>query len=119
MDMLRIRVIMEYECHRGNKAAAVARNINDVLANTTNDHTTRYWFARFRSGNFDVSNKPRGRPKMLVDKDELKAIVEANDSQTTAELAAAFEVRTKTILVHSHLTGKVKKLDNWVPQELN
>ncbi|XP_045458235.1 histone-lysine N-methyltransferase SETMAR-like [Melitaea cinxia] len=43
---------------------------------------------------------------MLVDNDELKAIVEADDSQTTAELAAAFEVSTKTILVHLRQIGK-------------
>ena len=51
-----------------------------------------YWFARFRSGNFDLKNEPRGRPKTLVDNDELKAIVEADDTQSTAELAAAFDV---------------------------
>ncbi|XP_045446270.1 histone-lysine N-methyltransferase SETMAR-like [Melitaea cinxia] len=60
-----------------------------------------------------------GQPKMLVDTDELKAIVEADDSQTTAELAAAFEVSTKTILVHLRQIGKVKKLDKWLPHELN
>ncbi|CAH1642570.1 unnamed protein product [Spodoptera littoralis] len=34
------------------------------------------WFARFRSRN-DLKNEPRGRPKTLVENDELKAIVEA------------------------------------------
>ncbi|CAH2084588.1 unnamed protein product [Euphydryas editha] len=120
MDMLKIRVIMEYEFRRGSKAAEVARNINDAYgANTTNDRTTSYWFTRFRSGNFDLRNDLRGRPKMLVDNDELKAIVEADDSQITPELAAVFEVSTKTILVHLHQIGKVKKLDKWVPHELN
>ncbi|CAH2103662.1 unnamed protein product [Euphydryas editha] len=91
MDMLKIRLIMECEFRRGSKAAEAARNINDVYGwNTTNDRITNYWFARFRSGNFDLRNEPRGRPKMLVDNDELKAIVEADDSQTTVELAAAF-----------------------------
>ncbi|XP_045454794.1 histone-lysine N-methyltransferase SETMAR-like [Melitaea cinxia] len=120
MDMLKIRVIMEYEFRRGSKAAEAARHINDVYGmNTTNDRTTRYWFARFRSGNFNLRNEPRGRPKMLVDYDELKAIVEADDSQTTAELAAAFKVTTKTRLAYLHQIGKVKKLDKWVPRELN
>ncbi|XP_045452753.1 histone-lysine N-methyltransferase SETMAR-like [Melitaea cinxia] len=110
---------MEYEFRHGSKAAEAARNINDVYgANTTNDRTTRYWFARFRPGNFDVRNE-RGRPKMMVDNDKLKTFVEADDSQTTAELAATFEVRTKTILVHLPQIGKVKKLNKWVPHELN
>ncbi|CAH2103094.1 unnamed protein product [Euphydryas editha] len=112
MDMLKIRVIMEYEFRRDSKAAEAARDINVVYgAKTTNDLTTRYWSARSHSGNFDLRNEPRGRPKMLVDNDELKAIVEADDSQTTAELAAAFEVSTKTILVRLGQIGKVKKLN--------
>ncbi|XP_045454940.1 histone-lysine N-methyltransferase SETMAR-like [Melitaea cinxia] len=111
---------MEYEFRRRSKAAETARNINDVYgANTTNDRTIRYLFARFRSGNFDLRNEPRGRPKMLVDNDELKVIVGADDSQTTAELAAAFEVSTRTILVHLRQIGKIRKLDKWVPHELN
>ena len=111
---------MEYEYRRGSNAAQAARNINDVYgANTTNQRTTCYWFARFRSGNFDLKNEPRGRPKTLVDNDELKAIVEADDTQSTAELAAAFDVSVKTILVHLRQIGKVKKLDKWVPHELN
>ncbi|XP_045455663.1 histone-lysine N-methyltransferase SETMAR-like [Melitaea cinxia] len=120
MDMLKIRVVMEYEFHHGSKAAEAARNINDVYgAITTIDRTTHYRLPRFRSENFDLRNEPCGHPKMLVNNDELKAIVEADDSRTTAELAVAFEVSTKTILVHLRQIGKVKKLDKWVPHELN
>jgi len=36
----------------------------------------------------------------LVDNEELKAIVEADDTQSTAKLAVAFDVSVKTILVH-------------------
>ncbi|XP_045446564.1 histone-lysine N-methyltransferase SETMAR-like [Melitaea cinxia] len=56
---------------------------------------------------------------MLADNNKLKAIVEADDSQTTVALAAAFEVSTKTILVHLRQISKVKKLEKWVPHELN
>ncbi|CAH0690202.1 unnamed protein product [Spodoptera exigua] len=66
-----------------------------------------------------LKNEPRGRPKTLVDNDELKAIVEADDTQSTAELAAAFDVSVKTISVHLRQIGKVKKLDKWVRHELN
>ncbi|XP_045449637.1 histone-lysine N-methyltransferase SETMAR-like [Melitaea cinxia] len=91
---------MEYEFRRGSKAAERARNINDVYdANTTNDRTTRYWFARFCSGNFDLRNEPRGRPKILVDNDELKAIVEKLDKWVPHEFnERQREIRAETCL---------------------
>ncbi|XP_045542116.1 histone-lysine N-methyltransferase SETMAR-like [Papilio machaon] len=55
----------------------------------------------------------------LVDNDELKAIVEADDIQSMAEFAAALNVSVKTKLVHLRQIGKIKKLDKWVPHELN
>lgn len=110
MDTLKLRVIFEYEFRRGNNAAQTARNINDVYGvNTTNERTARFWFQRFRSGNFDLKNEARGRPETVVDNEELKAIVEADDSQSTAELAAAFDVSIRMILVHLRQIGKVKK----------
>lgn len=50
--------------------------------------------------NFDLKNKPRGRPKTEVNNDELKAIVEANDTQCIAELAVAFHVTIKAVLTY-------------------
>lgn len=103
---------MEYEFRRGTNATQTARNIKNVYGeNCTNERTTRYWFSRFRSGNFDLKNEARGRPETLVNNDELKAIVEADETQSTAELAAAFDVSIKTILIHLRQIGKVKKLD--------
>ncbi|CAG9093900.1 unnamed protein product [Plutella xylostella] len=89
MENLKYRVIYEYEFHRGTSAAERARRINDVYGDgVAKENTVRFWFQRFRSGNFDLQNKPRGRPETKVDNEELKAIVEADPSQTTSELAA-------------------------------
>ncbi|KAJ0173543.1 hypothetical protein K1T71_010692 [Dendrolimus kikuchii] len=78
-----------------------------------------FWFQRFRSGNFDLQNKPRGRPDTKVDNAELKAIAEADPSQTTSEIAAGCGVSNKTVLIHLTQIGKVKKLERWVPHELS
>ncbi len=61
----------------------------------------------FRSGNFDLAN------------DKLKAIVEMDPSQTSGELASRFGVSIKTILILLDQIGKIKKLEKWVPHELN
>ncbi len=120
MDKFKIRIIFEYEFRRGTNAAQAARNINDTYGpTTTNECTARYWFNRFRSGNFDLANESRGRPETKVDNDELKAIVEMDPSQTSGELASRFGVSIKTILIHLDQIGKIKKLEKWVPHELN
>ncbi|CAG9136399.1 unnamed protein product [Plutella xylostella] len=109
MENLKYRVIYEYEFHRGTSAAKTARRINDVYGDgVAKENTVRFWFQRFRSGNFDLQNKPRGRPETKVDNEELKAIVEADPSQTTSELAAGSGVSDKTILIHLKQIGKVK-----------
>lgn len=120
MEKLKYRIIFEYEFHRGTSAAETARRINDVYGEATvKENTVRFWFQRFRSGNFDLQNKPRGRPETLVVNEDLKVIVEADPSQTTSELAAGFGVSDKTILNHLKQIGKVKKLEKWVPHELS
>ena len=77
-----------------------------------------FWYAKFRYGDFSLKHKARGRPQPKVNNDELKAIVESNTFQTTRELASKFSVYIPTILDHLHQI-KVKKLDRWVPHELN
>ncbi|XP_053428824.1 histone-lysine N-methyltransferase SETMAR-like [Nycticebus coucang] len=120
MDKSKIRVIFEYEFRRGSSAAQTARNTKEVFGkDVANERTVRRWFEKFRSGDFNLENKPRGRPETKVDNDELKAVVEANPSQPTQELAARFDVTIPTILDHLKQIGKVKKLDRWVPRELN
>lgn len=105
MENLKYRVIYEYEFHRGTSAAETARRINNVYEGATvKENTVRFWFQRFRSGNFDLQNKPRGRPETRVNNEELKVIVEADPSQTTSELAAGFGVSDKTVLIHLEQT---------------
>lgn len=119
MENLKYRIIYEYEFRRGTSAAETTRRVNDVYGGrVAKENTVRFWFQRFRSGNFDLQNKPRGRPETQVDNEELKAIVEADPSQTTSELAAGCDVSDKTVLIHLKQIGKIKKLERWVPHEL-
>ncbi|GFU25822.1 histone-lysine N-methyltransferase SETMAR [Trichonephila clavipes] len=41
------------------------------------------WFAKFRSGNFDVEDAPRSGRPVEADKDAIKALVDANQRITT------------------------------------
>lgn len=57
-----------------------------------------FWFARSRSENFNLASEPWGR----VSNDELRAIDEADPSQTTEKLASQFDVTLLTIPTHLH-----------------
>ena len=76
------------------------------------------WFARFRSGNFDVKDEPRpGRP--IVEKvDEILQKVEVDRHISSRHMATELNIDHKTVLNHLHKTGYQKKLDVWVPHEL-
>ena len=64
------------------------RKTNSVFGEgSTSQSTVLFWFAKFRSVDFILENKPRGRPQPNVNNDELKAIVESDTSQTTRGLA--------------------------------
>lgn len=43
-------------------------------------------------GNFNLTNKFRGRPQFKVNNDKLRAIVEADSSLTTAKLITWFDL---------------------------
>jgi len=110
---------MKYEFHRGATTRQAVDNINSVFpTRVATNATIARWFKRFRSGNFDLSNELRDRPETQVDNDVLKATVES-ESQSAYELALIFGVSKQTILTHLAQIGKVKKLDKWVPHELN
>ncbi|XP_029639727.1 histone-lysine N-methyltransferase SETMAR-like [Octopus sinensis] len=73
----------------------------------------------FRSGDFSFANQPRARPETKVDNEELEAVVEADTSQTTCESAAKLNDSNPSVFDYLKQIGKVKKLDKWVPHELN
>ncbi|RVE43070.1 hypothetical protein evm_012277 [Chilo suppressalis] len=91
MENMKYRYIYEYKFYRGTSAAGTARRIVDVYgAGIAKESTVRFWFQCFRSGNFDLQNQPRGRPEIKVENEDLKAIVEADLSQSTSEIAVGF-----------------------------
>ena len=54
-----------------------------------------------------------------VDNDFLKSLVEDNPRKSTRQLSKDLNVDQTTVVRHLEEIGKVKKLDKWVPHELN
>lgn len=109
MQTSEIRVLMKYEFLRGTSASDTARNINDVFGTeVTSQSTTSHGFEKFSSGDFDLSNEPRGRPESKLDNDVLKATIESGPSQNTNDLSLMFAVTKKAILTHLAQSAKRK-----------
>ena len=80
--------------------------------------TCRHWFRRFKSGDFDLSNKDHGKPPKKFEDAELQALLDEESTQTLKQLAKALEVDRGTISRRLHAIGKIQKEGKWVPYEL-
>lgn len=78
----------------------------------------RFWFQRFKSGNFDVNDKERpGGPKKFKD-NELQDLLDGNPAQTLKELSDSLAVDESTVSRRLHAMGKIQKEGKWLPHEL-
>ena len=120
MNNKEIRLILLHEFKLGHKAAEATQNINKAWGeDTAHERAARRWFQKFRSGDVSLKDEEgRGRPSTVED-DHLKALVEENPRQTVRGLAKVLGVDQATVSRHLEAIGKVKKLDKWVPHELN
>ncbi|GFU81136.1 histone-lysine N-methyltransferase SETMAR [Trichonephila clavipes] len=76
------------------------------------------WFAKFRSGNFDVEDAPRSGRPVEADIDAIKALVDANRRITTREIGLRLNLSNSTVYDHLKGLGLYSKLDAWVPHVL-
>jgi hypothetical protein len=87
MENLKYRVIYEYEFHRGTSAAKMARRVNDVYGGCVAKENGLFLVPTFSLWIFRPAEQaPWTAGEQRFDK-QLKAIVEADPSQTTSELA--------------------------------
>lgn len=70
-------------------------------------HTCQEWFQRFRSGNFDLSDKERSGRSKNMSNDELQALLDQDSAQSVRELAA-LGVHF-TVSERLHTMGKIQK----------
>ena len=77
------------------------------------------WFARFRSGDFELKDAPRSGRPTEVDDDKIKAMIENNRRSTTREIAEKLNISHICVERHLKQIGYVNKLDIWVPHKLN
>lgn len=118
-EKLKIRVAIFYEFKLGTKAPVVFDKLCKVFGpNCVTDRTVRNLYSKFRSGDFNLEDKPRsGRPRD-IDLELLDQVISEDPTKTCSSLAIEFEVNKETIRKCLHKLGKKWRLSKWVPYEL-
>ena len=96
------RHILLFYYRKGKNAVQARKKLSDVYGeDVLTERQCQNWFAKFRSGNFDVEDAPRSGRPVEADEDTIKALIDANRRITTREIAERLNLSNST--VHDHL----------------
>ncbi|CAG0888856.1 unnamed protein product [Darwinula stevensoni] len=109
-----VRLLLLYDFRIKKKAANSIADINTAFGPDTVSKSTAYdWYSRFQKGNESLEDQPRtGRPSEF-DNSALQEALEANNRQTSRELADLLGVSHTTILHHLAELGKKAKISDF------
>lgn len=115
----KIRYILQFFFDQGENAAQACEKICAVYGDTAlSKSAARKWFARFRSGNFDVKDAPRSGRPAFEKVDEILEKVDQDRHISSHDIALELNIHHQTVLNHLEKAGYKKKLDVWVPHDL-
>ncbi|XP_012061193.1 PREDICTED: histone-lysine N-methyltransferase SETMAR-like [Atta cephalotes] len=78
----------------------------------------RKWFARFKTGDFNLEDQEcPGRPS-TTDEDQIKRLIENNLRYTTRKLAEMLNMSKSTIHKYFVKLGYINRFDVWIPHDL-
>ncbi|GFX95435.1 histone-lysine N-methyltransferase SETMAR [Trichonephila clavipes] len=113
-DKQHFRHILLFYYRKGKNAVQARKKLTDVDGEGV--LTVRQnWFAKFRSGNFDVEDAPRSGRPVEADKDTIKALVDGDRRITTREIGLRLNLSNSTVYDHLKGLGLSSKLGVWVP----
>ncbi|OPJ66279.1 hypothetical protein AV530_011464 [Patagioenas fasciata monilis] len=103
----------------GCKAAETTHNISNTFGpGTANECTVHWWFKKLHKGDKSPEDEEHSGWPSEVDNNQWRAIIKADPLTTTREVAEELNVDRSMVIQHLKQSGKVKKIDKWVPREL-
>ncbi len=105
------RHILLFYYRKGKNAVQARKKSVDVLGeDVLTERQYQNWFAKFRSGNFDVEDARHSGRTFEADEDTIKALIDANRRITTREIAERLNLSNSTVHDHLKRLGLVPKL---------
>ena len=104
-DKVHLRPVMLFKFREGKNATAAAIEICEVEgAGVISERTCRKWFARFREGNFDLTDGERqGRPRKVKSR-VLQDVLDDDPSRSQLEMTEVMVVDQNTdLFVYTNL----------------
>ena len=113
------RMCLLYDFKLGLNATESVNRINTGFSEgTIAIRDAQRWFKRFRAGNEDLEEMPRGTPPTMIDKEALVELIVSVSYQSYVEMTENFKCDESTVRKRLHVLGYTRKLDQWVPHRL-
>ncbi|CAK9826519.1 Histone-lysine N-methyltransferase SETMAR [Anthophora retusa] len=95
------RHILLFYYRKGKNAVQARKKLADVYGeDVLTVRQCQNWFAKFRSGNFDVEDASRSGRPVEADKDTIMALIDANLRITTREIAERLKSNSTVVYMY-------------------
>jgi histone-lysine N-methyltransferase SETMAR len=117
---MHIRHCILFEFNLKKNATQATQSICSAYGEDALDvRTCQRWFARFKTGDWDLNDKEHtGRP-FEASADLLEQLLEEDPRRSSRELALEMSVSHTTVLNRLRALGKVQRVGKWVPHNLS
>jgi histone-lysine N-methyltransferase SETMAR len=119
-EKFQIRSVMLFLFRKNLSASAATKEICEVFGEgSLNVRVCQQWFAKFRSGDMSLEEKPGKGRKSLDLSNQIQEILDEDCRISCRGIGERLNVSHTTISNHLKAMGKVSKLGKWVPHELS